>query len=455
VFTTTHASEKEFLMAGIVERIPLALQAIFGTVADHAARESRFIQRERGFSGAEFVRALVFGWLARPQAAIDSLAETLGISGSGLQQRLTMSAVECLRLVLFEAVQMWMSSRKVRIPLLAKFTGVYVEDCSTISLPAALADQFPGCGNGDGQSGQAALRLFASYELKTGTLHHLAIARGRGSDAVIAQDHAPSLPRGALRIRDMGFFDRRLLAADDAAGIYWISRVPAGLTLRTDDGPMQPVHEFLAAQPAEVRQIDQSLWIGGTDNGGQPLWCRFLAIRCPPEIAAQRRRKVHETARRKGRTASQRQLALCDWTVMITNAPAEMLTLDQAWELYCSRWQIELLFKRWKSLGGIQISTDLKPERVLCELYAKLLGMLVAHWFTLLRGGPLEGFSLTKAIQRIQDRASRLADALRHPDRLPELIDEIQTIIERLPRQPRRKKSPSTRQRLFSSRLAA
>jgi hypothetical protein len=440
-------------MAGIVERIPWVLQAIFGPVADEVAKRCGFIRRERGFSGSEFVRALVFGWLARPRAAIESLAETLSISGSGLQQRLTASAGECLRLVLVEAVNTLLASRAARIPVLAKFTGVYVEDCSTISLPAALADQFPGCGSGDGESGQAALRLFTSYELKTGKLERLVAARGRGADAVIAQEHAPPLPRGALRIRDMGFFDRRLLAADQAAGIFWISRVPAGLTLRCGDGPFQPVSEFLAAQPAAVQQLDVWLWMGGAENNGQPLWCRFLAVRCPPEVAARRRRRVEETARRKGRTVSRRQLVMCDWTVLITNVTADVLTFGQAWELYCSRWQIELLSKRWKSLGGIQISTELKPERVLCELYAKLLGMLVAHWFTLIRGGPLEGFSVTKAIQRVQDRASRLADALRHPDRLPELIAEIQATIQRLPSQPRRTKSPSTRQRLFHARL--
>jgi hypothetical protein len=356
-------------------------------------------------------------------------------------------------LVLVEAVNVLLASRPARIPILAKFQGVYVEDCSTISLPAALAGEFPGCGNGDGQSGTAALRLFTSYELKTGTLQQLVAARGRGADAVIAQQHAPPLPRGALRIRDMGFFDRRLLAEDEAAGIYWISRLPAGLTVRTDEGPSQPVSEFLFRQPAEVHHLDGWLWVGGTDNGGQPLRCRFLAVRCPAEVAARRRQKVAETARRKGRNASRRQLVMCDWTVLITNVPADVLTLGQAWELYCSRWQIELLFKRWKSLGGIQISTKLKPERVLCELYAKLLGMLVAHWFTLIRGGPLEGFSLTKAIQRIQDRASRLADALRYPNRLPELVAEIGASIQRLPPQSRRKKSPSTRQRLFHARL--
>lgn len=440
-------------MAGIVDRIPLALQSTFGPLADDVAKQCGFIQRQRGFSGAQFVQALVFGWLARPRTAIDALAQTLGISGAGLQQRLTRPAAECLRLVLRHAVQLLCSSRPARIPILARFQGVYAEDCTTIGLPDALADEFPGCGHGDGQSGKAALRLFTSYELKTGTVRQLALARGRGADATIAQEHAPALPRGALRLRDMGFFDRRLLAEDEAAGIFWISRVPAGLTLRTQGGPSQPVSEFLLAQPAEVRSRDVWLWIGGTDNGGQPLWCRFLAVRCPEDVAAQRRRNVHKTASRKGRTASRRQLVLCDWTVLITNVPAERLTLGEAWELYCSRWQIELLFKRWKSLGGLQMSTRLKPERVLCELYAKLLGMLVAHWFTLIRGGPLEGFSVTKAIQRLKEQASRLADALRHPERLPALIDEIRRALERLPRQPRRKKSPSTRQRLFCPRL--
>lgn len=44
-------------MAGIVERIPQVLQAIFGSDADKLARTSGFIQRERGFSGSDFVRA--------------------------------------------------------------------------------------------------------------------------------------------------------------------------------------------------------------------------------------------------------------------------------------------------------------------------------------------------------------------------------------------------------------
>lgn len=441
-------------MVGIVERIPQLLQAIFGKVADSAARATGFIQRERGFSGSDFVRALTFGWLACPKASIESLADELGISGPGLQQRLTESASNCLWSVLKAAVEQLLGSRVARIPLLARFPGVYAEDCSTISLPEELAGQFPGCGGSDEHSGKSALRLFVSYELKTGKLQQLATAKARGIDAVVARQHAPELPPGSLRLRDMGFFDRQLLARDAAAGIFWISRLPACLTVQADNGSSMPVSKFLAGQPESVRSLDCWLCVGQAAKNTEPLKCRFLAVRCPPEVAARRRQKLKEKARRKGNTPSQRQLVMCDWTVMITNVPEGKLTLAEAWELYCCRWQIELLFKRWKSLGGVQVSTALQPYRVLCELYAKLLGMLVAHWFTLIRGGPLEGFSLTKAIQKIQNHAERLAEVLFCPALLAKLIARIAKLIAKIPKQQRRKKRPSTRQRLFRPKLA-
>jgi len=441
-------------MAGIVERIPQALQEIFGSVSDEAARASGFIKRERGFSGSEFVRSLVFCWLARSRAPIESLADKLGISTSALQQRLTKEASECLRCVFMRALEMALASRPVRIPLLSKFNGVYVEDCSTISLPAVMADEFRGCGGSDEESGKAALRLFASYELKTGKLQAVATAQARGPDSTVAQEHAPEIPVGALRIRDLGFFDRQLFEKDTAAGVFWISRLPASVTVQPKNGSSVQISEFLKSQSTDTNTIDCWLNVGQRDHGTKPLHCRLLAVRCPPEVVARRRQKVLESARRKGRTASQRQLLMCDWTVMITNVSEEVLSLAEAWELYCARWQIELLFKRWKSLGGMQVSTKMKAGRVLCELYAKLLGMLVAHWFTLIRGGPLEGFSLTKAIRKIQENGTRLADALRWPELLMQLIAELAEIIGRIPRQQRRTKQPSTRQRLFHSRLA-
>jgi hypothetical protein len=64
------------------------------------------------------------------------------------------------------------------------------------------------------------------------------------------------------------------------------------------------------------------------------------------------------------------------WTLYITNVPVTMLTLRQVVVLYTVRCQIELIFKLWKSECAVERASGLHRERVLSELYAKLM----AHW---------------------------------------------------------------------------
>ena len=452
----TCASEKEFLVVAIVEQLAASLQELFTTVSDEAARASACVQRVRRLTGARLVQGLVFQWLASPQATVDELATALGITPQAVQQRFTDRTADCLRRVLEAAVARGLAGRQVNVPLLRRFSGVYAEDGTTFALPAALAELFPGCGGSRApEASTAAVKMYLCYALASGAVQHLALVSGRTPDVAAAATVAPALPAGALRIADLGFFDRARLARDTAAGVYWLSRLPVGVTVATDTSSAQEVSQFLAQQPAEVRVLDQQVRVGQAQQGKVPLPCRLLAFRCPPEVAARRRQKVKETARRKGRTVSARQLVLCDWVVLITNVPEELLSVAEAWELYRARWQIEWLFKRWKGLGGLHLNLRWQPQRVLCEFYAKLLGMLVAQWGTLIRGGPLEGVSLVRALRRVRQVLGRLAEALRRGESPQAVLEELAGLLDRLPRQPRRRTRPSTRQRLFQPRLGA
>jgi len=109
------------------------------------------------------------------------------------------------------------------------------------------------------------------------------------------------------------------------------------------------------------------------------LPCRVLTVRLPPNVVEERRRKAKDNARRKGRTLSARKLAWLEWNVYITNVPATMLTLRQVALIYTLRWQIELLFRLWKSEAQLDRVAGHLRERVLCEIYAKLIGMVVFH----------------------------------------------------------------------------
>ncbi len=65
------------------------------------------------------------------------------------------------------------------------------------------------------------------------------------------------------------------------------------------------------------------------------------------------------------------------YVVLFTTAPAHRLTADQCMKLYRLRWQIELQFKRWKSLCGFDRMPNFKPETILAWLYAKILAVVL------------------------------------------------------------------------------
>jgi IS4 transposase len=146
---------------------------------------------------------------------------------------------------------------------------------------------------------------------------------------------------------------------------------------------------------------------------------------------------------------------MCQWLVLITNLPADQFTIEEICVLYRVRWQVELLFKRWKSLVGLGRSRGHRAYRVLCETYAKLLGCLVQHWGTLLRGSPLSGISAYRRARRVRRFAAEIAEALEDFDELLNALERLAARLRRLPRQDKRRRRPSTRQLLFRPRLAA
>ena len=93
-----------------MEAVAQAIQAVLGVKADELGRQSGFIRRQRVMSGSQFAQMLVFGWWSNPQATLEELARCggsvgVGISGQGLDQRLTATGAEFMKQVLSEAVQ--------------------------------------------------------------------------------------------------------------------------------------------------------------------------------------------------------------------------------------------------------------------------------------------------------------------------------------------------------------
>ena len=169
-------------------------------------------------------------------------------------------------------------------------------------------------------------------------------------------------------------------------------------------------------------------------------------------MANQRRRRIRQEARRKGQTPSQQKLALADWTILVTNAPVDKLSLCEAMVLMRVRWQIELLFKLWKSHTQVFQWQSQKAWRILCEVYAKLRVVLIQHWLILTGCWQIAARSLTQAAQTVSKHALHPAVAFAS-GQIERLIDALEVIANCLSAGCRlnpRKTSPNTYQLLLA-----
>ena len=72
--------------------------------------------------------------------------------------------------------------------------------------------------------------------------------------------------------------------------------------------------------------------------------------------------------------------------ILVTNAPADLLGLYEVGIVRRVRWQIELMFKVFKSEGGLERTWARTRDRILSELFGKLLAMVVQQWCLLASG---------------------------------------------------------------------
>jgi len=183
----------------------------------------------------------------------------------------------------------------------------------------------------------------------------------------------------------------------------------------------------------------------------QRLPCRLLALRVPETVRRQRQARLRQTAKRKNRPVSAEALALVPWTIVVTNLPADRLSFDQALMLLRLRWQIELLFKLWKQHTHLESSRSRQPHRRMCELYAKLIGLVIQHAVLLATCWDVPNQSLVKLAQTVRKSAFLLAFAVwLDPEPFQAILTRLGAVLRSGSRLDTRKAQPSHFQLLLS-----
>lgn len=436
-----------------ITQIAETMERVLTTTADALARSTGFVQRQSKLTGALFVRTMVLGCLGEPETKLGDLAQTaaslhLEISNQGLDQRFTPAAAALLKEVLNAAATEMIAAQPVAIPLLQRFSAVTIQDSSTIALPEELAAVWRGCGGSSPNDGASALKIQVRFDLLSGALQGPLLQDGRAHDQNSPFRAAP-VHKKALYLNDLGYFSLDTFRDIDRHEGYFVSRLKVQTVLDDAEGQRLDLAALLKGQQGNA--VDVPVQMGAEHR----LAVRLLAIRVPQDVANERRRKLNEEARRRGQTVSKARLDLADWTIYVTNVPQDQLSLDEAMVLARGRWQVELLFKLWKQVGRIDEWRSKKPYRVLCELYGKLIAMVVEHWLFLVGSWSHPDRSLMKAAETVQGAAFAIAIAMTGVIDLAVVIGEIGRCLDAGCRMNRRKKHPNTYQQLLGLQEAA
>ena len=393
----------------------------FGIMADKEARNTKLVQRQSKLTGNLFLQIFVVGFLEHPSASLNYLcqvAEDLGlaISKQGIQKRLTSAAVTFMKVMFEQAKEVLQNQVPIPLTLLTQFAVVQLLDSTGITLPDKLASEFPASG---GSGPRAGLKLQTMWEFLRGNLTAIWQTTGRESDQGFT-DYLTCIVPGGLFLADLGYFVLAALQQVIEKDAYFISRFSTQTVL------LHPITEERVDLLVRLNQmttphIELNVLVGVESK----LPCRLLAVHLPADVVAERRRKAKEKARKKGRTLSRKALAWLAWSIYITNVPATMLSGQQVALVYTLRWQVELLFKLWKSEGRLDRVAGFRQERVLCELYAKLIGMIVFHFLTGSVRWRERELSPTKAFQTLRRHVLELGQALRSPPALQHVLTKL------------------------------
>jgi Transposase DDE domain len=422
----------------IIARVGAALQHLFGGIAAEAARTSGVIVRRRKFTALSLARTFVWGFLQDPQASDEDLARIAvqadaDVTPQAIDQRHTPKMVAFLKELFVGATKQVVGSDKALAPLLERFTNVTVLDSTTIVLPDSLQAEYPGCGGSYG-GGAAALKLQTEWDLRCGAVTHVEIEPGRSPDGATSRQDARR-GKGSLRITDLGYFNLAVFDEMTKEGEYFLSRLQFPTSVMLPDGEAVNLLNWLSAHPGPF--VDRPVRLGK----GQRLLCRLIAWRLPEEQAHRRRQKLRrESVNKYGKEPTAERLAWCDWTILVTNVPVEKMTPEEAVVLYRARWQVELLFKRWKGQDLVAVLKGSTDVRQMVGVWSRLLAALVQHWLVIASawGDPTK--SLSKVSEAMRPFVGRLVAALDQLAELERVLAAICTTVAKTCRRNHRSK---------------
>jgi hypothetical protein len=199
---------------------------------------------------------------------------------------------------------------------------------------------------------------------------------------VTGRSEPERLARGGVQPGEVRIADRGHARADDlaevaAGGADFLVRAAANYPRLLDQTGCPLDRLALCRQAARERPADAPVLVAkGKSSTGVPA--RLVIVPLEPEAAERARERARRNARHWGYRASEAAVEMAGYLMLLASLPVETWPASRVLASYRLRWQVELAFKRMKSLVGLEELRAKDPKLAKAWINTALLAALLA-----------------------------------------------------------------------------
>ena len=328
---------------------------------DEMAERTGALSRRRAVrSGEDLLRlAFAYGPLGQPLRQVSAWAAMAGVaelSDVAVLKRLQKAAP------FLDMVLRWLLQRRLAGPVRADLgLRVRLIDATTVSAPGSTGTHW---------------RVHVGYDVHRGEIDQIGLTDETGGEHL----GRLGVQAGDLAIGDRAYAHAERIAEIRRKGAHVLVRcgyqaVPMKTATGEDFDPLAFAQRARhgPGRPPKVEAQDVLL----KSATGPETQARLIVVRKSKEAAEKERKRILKEASRKGKKPLARTLQAAAFTFLLTTVPRDIASDVVLAELYRVRWQIEIAFKRLKSLAHLDELRARSPQLARLDLLSKLIAAVL------------------------------------------------------------------------------
>lgn len=349
------------------------------------------------------------------------------IRKQSLQERFNEAASNFMKKMVEHALSKKLGLDKEHIE--CRFGRIIVNDSTSFQLPEEYSGKYKGYGGGASNAG---IKNQYCFDLLSHEIIDITVQAGTTPDCKYPlQD----LRAKDLRIEDLGYFKVEKFRAIERAEAFFLSRLKFGVAIYILEKGQYKKLDLLKLvdkmKEGEIKNIQ--VYLGEKEK----FPTRLVLEKVPEQLANEKRRKLTTDKQNKRKGISKERLIFCDVNAFITNCTEEQLPNHLVRQCYSLRWQVEIIFKAWKSFFKIDKVKQMKIERFECFHYGCLMLIIASthllsyfkQWYFNKHKEEISELKFLKLIASMRQEIKQITQ--KSKAEIEEFLNQLAEIIER------------------------